>query len=115
MSEEFKAKCQVRRDEIEAIKNVVRDEMMDCVVECGPEDLGEVRANVKLAYRHFEDARMRFGKAIQAADGGVSIYDSKPSMEVPKMPASECSTSKDGKQWQDDKPVVAGEKAGKDD
>ncbi len=38
-------------------------------------DSGEVTANVMLAYRHLEDASMRLGKAIQAADGGVSVYD----------------------------------------
>jgi hypothetical protein len=38
-------------------------------------DPSEVRANIMLAYRHLEDARMRLGKVIQAADGGVSVYD----------------------------------------
>lgn len=32
----------------------------------------EVVANITIAYRALEDAAMRFGKAIQAADGGVS-------------------------------------------
>lgn len=36
---------------------------------------GEAIANVMLAYRHLEDASMRLGKAIQALDGGVSVYD----------------------------------------
>lgn len=36
---------------------------------------GEVPANVTLAYRHLEDASMRLGKALQALDGGVSVYD----------------------------------------
>ncbi len=35
----------------------------------------EAVANVMLAYRHLEDASMRLGKAIQALDGGVSVYD----------------------------------------
>lgn len=39
------------------------------------EDRGEVIANLTLAYRHLEDASMRLGKAIQAADGGTSVYD----------------------------------------
>jgi hypothetical protein len=39
------------------------------------EDRGEVIANLMLAYRHLEDASMRLGKAIQARDGGVSVYD----------------------------------------
>lgn len=41
----------------------------------GESDLGEMIANVTLAYRHLEDASMRLGKAIQAADGGKSVYD----------------------------------------
>lgn len=39
------------------------------------EDTGEVIANLQLAYRHLEDASMRLGKALQAHDGGVSVYD----------------------------------------
>jgi len=35
----------------------------------------EVYANIMLAYRHLEDARMRVGKILQAAGGGVSIFD----------------------------------------
>ena len=35
----------------------------------------EVYANLTLAYRHLEDASMRLGKAIQALDGGTSVYD----------------------------------------
>jgi hypothetical protein len=39
------------------------------------EDRGEVIANIMLAYRHLEDASMRLGKAIQAHNGGTSVYD----------------------------------------
>lgn len=39
------------------------------------EDRGEVIANLQLAYRALEDASMRVGKAIQAHNGGVSVYD----------------------------------------
>ncbi len=35
----------------------------------------EMRANITLAHRHLEDARMRLGKVLQHADNGVSIYD----------------------------------------
>lgn len=35
----------------------------------------EMHANITLAYRHLEDARMRLGKVIQAYEGGVSCYD----------------------------------------
>lgn len=38
-------------------------------------DSAEMIANVMLAYRHIEDARMRLGKVIQAFDGGISVYD----------------------------------------
>jgi hypothetical protein len=39
------------------------------------DERGEAQANVMLAYRHLEDASMRLGKAIQALDGGTSVYD----------------------------------------
>ena len=35
----------------------------------------EMQANIMLAYRHLEDARMRVGKILQAYQGGVSILD----------------------------------------
>lgn len=38
-------------------------------------DVPEMHANIMLAFRHLEDARMRLGKVAQAMDGGVSIYD----------------------------------------
>jgi len=38
-------------------------------------DHEEMHANITLAYRHLEDAAMRLGKAIQAFDGGKSVYD----------------------------------------
>lgn len=38
------------------------------------ENRGEVIANIMLAYRHLEDARMRLGKVFQALDGGESAY-----------------------------------------
>lgn len=41
------------------------------------ENFGEAIANITIAYRHMEDARMRLGKVIQAMDGGVSVYDKK--------------------------------------
>lgn len=43
----------------------------------------EVIANIMLAYRHLEDASMRLGKAIQAIDGGISVYDKD---QVPATP-----------------------------
>lgn len=44
-------------------------------------DRGEMIANMMLAYRHLEDARMRTGKVIQALEGGASAYD-KPAKVV---------------------------------
>jgi hypothetical protein len=41
------------------------------------ESKSETDANLVLAYRHLEDAAMRLGKAIQAIDGGKSVYDKK--------------------------------------
>ncbi len=38
------------------------------------EGIPEVYLNVQLAFRHLEDCRMRLGKAIQAFDGGTSVY-----------------------------------------
>lgn len=38
---------------------------------------GEMKANLMLAYRHLEDARMRLGKVIQHAGDGTSSYDKK--------------------------------------
>ena len=40
-----------------------------------PGQHGEMMANIMLAYRHLEDARMRLGKVLQAWDDGVSVYD----------------------------------------
>ncbi len=36
------------------------------------QDVGEMIANIMLGVRHLEDAAMRFGKAIQASEGGTS-------------------------------------------
>ena len=41
----------------------------------GVEDVGEIIANLTLAYRHLEDASMRIGKTIQARNSGVSVFD----------------------------------------
>ena len=40
-----------------------------------PGQRAEMKANIMLAYRHLEDARMRVGKILQAAGDGVSILD----------------------------------------
>ena len=40
---------------------------------------GEVFAQMTLALRHIEDARMRYGKAIQYLWDGISVYDKQKS------------------------------------
>ena len=45
-----------------------------------PNQHGEMKANIMLAVRHIEDARMHLGKVCQYADDGTSIYD-KPENE----------------------------------
>lgn len=45
-------------------------------------DKSEMIANATLAYRHCEDVALRLGKAIQAFEGGKSIYDSNDAARV---------------------------------
>ena len=66
------ADCENLRREIKAIAERVGALGVGRRLEDTP---GEAIANVTLAYRHLEDASMRLGKAIQALDGGVSVYD----------------------------------------
>ena len=48
-------------------------------------DRSEMIANLTLTYRHLEDASMRLGKAIQAFDGGISVYDqNQPERDLSK-------------------------------
>lgn len=68
--ETMKEACFQAREAIEAVKEKVNalrsDESFGAIPECG--------ANLTLAFRHLEDAKMRVGKAIQAIDGGTSCY-----------------------------------------
>jgi hypothetical protein len=66
--------CEALRREIKATADKVR---VLCPWGGEVDDLtpSEALANVMLAYRHLEDASMRLGKAIQALDGGTSVYD----------------------------------------
>lgn len=69
--EEFKANMTSLRESIAEDVNFavgVKRELTDSDLD----NKGEAIANVVLAYRHMEDAAMRFGKAIQAVSGGVS-------------------------------------------
>lgn len=61
----------------ETIKALVADVVQAIeVIRAGDEqpgqDKNEMCANMMLGLRHLEDAAMRFGKAIQASDGGKS-------------------------------------------
>jgi hypothetical protein len=67
-----KEDCESLRRRIKGIA----DDMNDARRNGGSPPLGgEAVANVMLAYRHLEDASMRLGKALQAIDGGISVYD----------------------------------------
>lgn len=76
--EEFKGRCLVGRETIEAAKAQLealrRDLINGSFAVPAEADDHEMIANVTLAFRHLEDAKMRLGKAIQAFDGGQSCY-----------------------------------------
>lgn len=65
-----KEDCEQLRREIKLIA-----EQLWVIKEAMPPVPREAIANATLAYRHLEDASMRLGKAIQALDGGTSVYD----------------------------------------
>lgn len=66
------------RDECKEIEKRTRA-LMDDPVFRGEQAFagqhGEMKAQIMLAVRHLEDARMRLGKVCQYAGDGVSIYD----------------------------------------
>lgn len=71
----FKEACFQKRAFIEDLKKEVLElKKLDMPLPetLSNELMGEMKANIQIAYRHLEDARMRLGKAIQAFDGGVS-------------------------------------------
>lgn len=68
------------RHQIKTLAEIVRGAMQHPVFSSGKtpqQDHAEMKANIMLACRHLEDAGMRLGKAIQAYDGGVSVYDKR--------------------------------------
>lgn len=88
----FRAHCDTLRSDIEDLKLAVsftKSEYRKTDIAPG-EDRNEALANLTLAYRHLEDARMRIGKAIQAYDGGQSIYD-KAKEEKPESPETKAA------------------------
>ena len=73
----FKENCFGLRSKIESIKDEVGILKLTPVFKIGGllgHETSEMAANLQLAFRHLEDARMRIGKAVQAYDGGKSCY-----------------------------------------
>lgn len=78
MGETFEGTCNDLRTELGLIANRVKALMNDSTFDNEQKysgQFGEMKANIMLTYRHLEDARMRVGKILQAADDGVSILD----------------------------------------
>lgn len=77
---QFKEGCFGIRSEIELIKSFVvnwmkHPELKEMVyTEAVLDKKTEIYSNLKLAFRHLEDSRMRIGKALQAYDEGKSCY-----------------------------------------
>ncbi len=89
MSKDFTRLCDELRTEIEEIGKRTRALQHHPVFSQNsayPGQQGEMKANmmmkanIMLSYRHLEDARMRVGKILQAADDGVSILDKTPNV-----------------------------------
>jgi hypothetical protein len=74
MLNEFKSFTDGIRKELLTLGGQVRDLMkqplLKAPVPIEGVDSGEAKANVMLAFRHLEDARMRIGQALQATEGG---------------------------------------------
>lgn len=76
--EGIKIDCVELRGEINDVSIAVKALMEDNTFKGEqryPDQHSEMSANIMLAYRHLEDARMRLGKVIQAYEGGVSVFD----------------------------------------
>lgn len=79
----MKSSCNQLRKDILEVATEVRALLQDeTLAKADPEVADEATANIMLAFRHLEDARMRLGKVIQATEGGVSIFD-KPRSTIP--------------------------------
>lgn len=76
MHESFDEHCKQLREKLRQIGPEVKAMMNhhDFGEPRPGSDTGEMKANIMLSYRHVEDAIMRLGKAIQAYDGGTSVY-----------------------------------------
>lgn len=74
----FEERCNKMRTHIENDAQLVKHLKEASVFkgeQARAEQHSEMKANIMLAYRHLEDARMRIGKVLQAAGDGVSILD----------------------------------------
>lgn len=104
----FEALCASQRTAIKELgKAMLALKEVTISMDLKPDsDRGEMIANVTLAYRHLEDAAMRIGKAIQAYEGGKSIYDNKDAERVAGLTikSTEVSTSAGG--WTGPTPAV---------
>lgn len=83
----FDAECSLLRSALKTYGAQIKDMMGHSYFAQPPEaarDFGEMKANIMLAYRHVEDALMRLGKAIQAYDGGKTVYDPKDAARIAK-------------------------------
>jgi hypothetical protein len=70
--------CQMSRTQLKNIENELRYCLEEEQFEEDEYYQGqheEVKAQLYLAIRHIEDARMRCGKVLQYSGDGVSIYD----------------------------------------
>ena len=78
MEEELKKECDQLRESIKQLGTQVLSLKVHGHFEARETYVGqhgEMIANIMLSFRHLEDARMRIGKVLQAADDGVSILD----------------------------------------
>jgi hypothetical protein len=72
----IRTNCLAVEQQVRQLKEEIAKQTGTPVDDAPPgSDKGEAIANAMLAVRHLEDARMRLGKLIQAADGGTSVYD----------------------------------------
>jgi hypothetical protein len=72
---DFRERCYALRAEILDFDRRVLS-LREVIAQFGAgTDAPEMLANIILTHRHLEDARMRLGKAVQAYDGGLSVYD----------------------------------------
>lgn len=74
-TEDFKAKMTDYRNQLKTLVGTaaqLKSNLLTTADQLEGQDKSEMIANVTLALRAMEDAAMRFGKAVQASEGGVS-------------------------------------------